>query len=54
MVKADSDGMPHNFEAYTGSAVRPPELPDIGNFFLWLSQQVPNSKNHKLQTHKSK
>ncbi|CAM4569051.1 unnamed protein product [Leuciscus chuanchicus] len=51
MVLAGSDGIPHNFEVYTGKVVRPPQLVDIGssgNVVLRLAQPVPQHKNYKL------
>ncbi|MGH0136958.1 UNVERIFIED_CONTAM: hypothetical protein FKN15_037495 [Acipenser sinensis] len=51
IVLAGSDGIPHNFEVYTGKVVQPPELADVGasgNVVLRLAQPVPKHKNYKL------
>ncbi|XP_034066448.1 piggyBac transposable element-derived protein 2-like [Gymnodraco acuticeps] len=51
LVLAGSDGVPHNFEIYTGRAVHPPELADIGasgNVVLRLAQPIPKQENYKL------
>ncbi|KAJ8367446.1 hypothetical protein AAFF_G00317660 [Aldrovandia affinis] len=45
---AGSDGIPHNFEVYTGRVVQPPELADVGasgNIVLQLAQPVPKHNN---------
>ncbi|KAK9530196.1 hypothetical protein VZT92_011716 [Zoarces viviparus] len=50
-VLAGSDGVPHNFEIYTGRVVQPPELADIGasgNVVLRLAQPKPKQENYKL------
>ncbi|XP_051574810.1 piggyBac transposable element-derived protein 3-like [Myxocyprinus asiaticus] len=51
LVLAGSDGVPHNFEVYTGKAVHLPELPDIGasgNVVLHLAEPVLKNRNFKL------
>ncbi|KAJ8409212.1 hypothetical protein AAFF_G00242330 [Aldrovandia affinis] len=51
LVLAGSDGIPHNLEIYTGRAVHPPELADVGasgNVVLRLAQPIPKQKNYKL------
>ncbi|KAL6485882.1 hypothetical protein MHYP_G00052740 [Metynnis hypsauchen] len=51
LVLAGSDGVPHNFEVYTGKAVHPTELPDVGasgNVVLRLAEIVPKNRNFKL------
>uniref|UniRef100_A0A8C3A2I5 PiggyBac transposable element-derived protein domain-containing protein n=1 Tax=Cyclopterus lumpus TaxID=8103 RepID=A0A8C3A2I5_CYCLU len=51
LVLAGSDGVPHNFEIYTGRVVQPPELADIGasgNVVLRLAQPIPKHENYKL------
>lgn len=51
LVLAGSDGVPHNFEIYTGRVVQPPELADIGasgNVVLRLAQPIPKQENYKL------
>uniref|UniRef100_H2L551 PiggyBac transposable element-derived protein domain-containing protein n=1 Tax=Oryzias latipes TaxID=8090 RepID=H2L551_ORYLA len=51
LVLAGSDGVPHNFEIYTGRVVQPPELPDVGasgNVVLRLAQPIPKHQKHKL------
>ncbi|KAM9851196.1 matrix-remodeling-associated protein 5-like [Aulostomus maculatus] len=51
LVLAGSDGVPHNFEIYTGRVVQPPELPDVGasgNVVLRLAQPIPVQQNYKL------
>ncbi|XP_051554346.1 piggyBac transposable element-derived protein 2-like [Myxocyprinus asiaticus] len=51
LVLAGSNGVPHNFEVYTGKAVHPPELPDIGasgNVVLRLAEPVLTKRNFKL------
>ncbi|XP_033971608.1 piggyBac transposable element-derived protein 3-like [Trematomus bernacchii] len=51
LVLAGSDGVPHNFEIYTGRAVHPPELADVGasgNVVLRLAQPIPKQENYKL------
>lgn len=51
LVLAGSDGVPHNFEVYTGKIVHPPELPDIGasgNVVLRLAEPIPKNRNFKL------
>lgn len=51
LVLAGSDGLPHNFEVYTGKAVHPPELPDVGasgNVVLRLAEPIPKNRNFKL------
>ncbi|XP_048859480.1 piggyBac transposable element-derived protein 3-like [Brienomyrus brachyistius] len=51
LILAGSDGVPHNFEIYTGRAVQPPELPDVGasgNVVLRLAQPIPTQQNYKM------
>ncbi|KAK7904676.1 hypothetical protein WMY93_017283 [Mugilogobius chulae] len=51
LILASSEGIPHNFEIYTGRIEQPPELADIGasgNVVLRLAQPIPNLQNHKL------
>lgn len=51
LVLAGSDGVPHNFEVYTGRVVQPPELADVGasgNVVLCLAQPIPKHHNYKL------
>ncbi|KAA8578243.1 hypothetical protein FQN60_018606, partial [Etheostoma spectabile] len=51
LILARSDGVPHNFEIYTGRVVQPPELPDVGasgNVVLRLAQPIPTQQNYKL------
>ncbi|XP_023195555.1 piggyBac transposable element-derived protein 3-like [Xiphophorus maculatus] len=50
-ILAGSDGVPHNFEIYTGRVVQPPELPDVGasgNVVLRLAQPIPRQQNYKV------
>ncbi|KAK9530197.1 hypothetical protein VZT92_011717 [Zoarces viviparus] len=51
LVLAGSDGVPHNFEIYTGRVVQSPELADIGasgNVVLRLAQPIPKQENYKF------
>ena len=51
LVLAGSDGVPHNFEIYTGRVAQPPELPDVGasaNVVLCLAQPIPTQQNYKV------
>ncbi|KAJ8257577.1 hypothetical protein GJAV_G00187270 [Gymnothorax javanicus] len=51
LTLAGSDGVPHNFEIYTGRVVQPPELPDVGasgNVVLCLAQPIPTQQNYKV------
>ncbi|XP_032364124.1 piggyBac transposable element-derived protein 3 [Etheostoma spectabile] len=51
LILAGSDGVPHNFEIYTGRVVQHPELPDVGasgNVVLRLAEPIPTQQNYKL------
>ena len=51
LLMAGTDGVPHNLEIYTGRAVQPPDLPDVGasgNVVLRLAQTIPKHENYKL------
>ncbi|RXM29424.1 PiggyBac transposable element-derived protein 3 [Acipenser ruthenus] len=51
LILAGSDGVLHNLEIYTGRAVQPPELADVGasgNVVLRLAQPITKQENYKL------
>uniref|UniRef100_A0A8C6WVW5 PiggyBac transposable element-derived protein domain-containing protein n=1 Tax=Neogobius melanostomus TaxID=47308 RepID=A0A8C6WVW5_9GOBI len=51
LVLASSEGIPHNFEIYTGRVEQPQELADVGasgNVVLRLAQPIPRKQNYKL------